>query len=335
MPGTKLTLTEEQIKELRVIHKALKDKRSADRIKSIYLLGTGWTQEEIHEVLLLDEATLRHYVKRYLEGGVTNLVSNHYLGGQAKLTSEEMTKLDEHLQGELYMEAKSVGAYIEKTFNVSYGVRGVTELLKRLDYVYKKAKVIPGKANAEAQKQFIESYQALKSTLKPEDKILFIDGVHPQHNTVAAYGWIKRGQTKEVKSNSGRQRLNINGALDINACEVTITVEETLNGMTVLTLIKKIREVYPQAGKIYLICDNAGYYKKGTVQTEAKKLNIELVFLPPYSPNLNLIERLWKFFKKKVMNNKYYEKFSDFKDAVFEFFSGIKKHKPELKTIAN
>ncbi len=160
-----------------------------------------------------------------------------------------------------------------------------------------------------------------------------MDGAHPQHNTIAAYGWIKKGQDKAVKTNSGRQRLNINGALDIKTCKATVTFEETLNALTIPTLFKKLRKVYRKAGKLYLICDNAGYYKSKETQKAAAALNIELVFLPPYSPNLNLIERFWKFFKKKGLYNQYYPKFSDFKNAVTEFFEDLKQYQSELRSL--
>ena len=329
-----LILTQQQIQQLRVEHRKLKDKRSADRLKAIYLLGIGRTQADVCEVLMLDDGTLRDYVKHYLEGGISGLVSTNYLGGMSKLTSEAELILDKHLQDNLYLEAKSVAEHVRKVFGVKYTVRGITELLKRLGYVYKKPKIIPGKADPEAQKKFIEDYEELKNRLNPGDKILFMDGVHPQHNTVAAYGWIKKGYEKEIKSNSGRQRLNINGALDISTYKATVTYEETLNAVTILTLFKKLRKAYKKVGKLYIICDNAGYYKTEAVGLVAKSLNIELVFLPAYSPNLNLIERLWKFFRKKVMYNQYYEKFSDFKTAVDDFFNdGMKKYKSELRTL--
>ena len=273
--------TPQQIQELKFQHRLLKNKKAAYRINAIYLLGTGWTQEKVCEALIMDEGTLRHYVKRYQEGGVKNLISNHYLGGQGKLTKDEELLLDQHLEQTLYLDAKSVADYIWKTFGEKYTVRGVTELLKRLNYVYKKPKVIPGKANTEMQKDFLTRYETLKNSLEPNDKILFMDGVHPQHNTIAAYGWIKKGQEKEIKSNTGRQRLNINGALELNTYKVTVTFEETLNAITVLALFKKLRKVYKKAGKLYVICDNAKYYKKDTVLLEAKNLNIELVFYCP------------------------------------------------------
>lgn len=328
------TLTPQQRQELKLAHRRLKDKRSADRIKAVYLLGTGWTQEKVCEVLMLDEGTLRHYVKRYKLGGIKELINTYYLGGEGKLSCEEERRLDQHLQENLYLDAKSVLSYIEKEFGETYSVRGVTELLKRLGFVYKKPKIIPGKANPEAQEEFLKEYEELKNKLNSEDKILFMDGVHPQHNTVAAYGWIKKGSEKEVKSNSGRQRLNINGALDATTCKITVTFEETLNAITVLALFKKLRKVYAKSEKLYIICDNAGYYKTEAVKLEAERLNIELVFLPPYSPNLNLIERFWKFFKKKKLHNKYYEKFSEFKKTIEEFFnSDVKKYKSELRTL--
>jgi len=304
-------LTKQQVQELKLTHKTLKDKRSADRVKSIILLGTGWSQEKVSEALMFDEGTLHHYVKRYKEGGIKDLISNRFFGGTGKLESHEEAILDQELQENIYLDAKSVVDYIWKTFGIKYSVRGVTELLKRLGFVYKKPKIIPGKADPEAQKEFLEKYEELKDNLKSTDKILFMDGVHPQHNTVAACGWIKKGEEKEIKSNSGRQRININGALDIEEYKVTITMEETLNAITILNLLTKLRKVYKNAGKLYIICDNAGYYKTENVKIEAEKLNIEFVFLPPYSPNLNLIERLWKFYRKKVMYNQYYEKLSD------------------------
>ena len=82
------------------------------------------------------------------------------------------------------MDAKCVTDYIWKTFGERYSVREATKLLKRLGYVYKKPKIIPGKANPEAQKEFFEYYETLKNKLDTDDKILFMDGVHPQHNTI-------------------------------------------------------------------------------------------------------------------------------------------------------
>lgn len=87
------------------------------------------------------------------------------------------------------------------------------------------------------------------------------------------------------------------------------------------------------ADKIYLVMDNARYNRAYDVQDLALELNIELLYLPPYSPNLNIIERLWKFFKKKVMRNKYYQEFTDFFEAICSFFKNFNEYEEELKTL--
>jgi transposase len=97
----------------------------------------------------------------------------------------------------------------------------------------------------------------------------------------------------------------------------------------------EVKKKNPKAKKITFILDNASYYYMKDIEAYRQKLgNIEFVFLPPYSPNLNIIERIWKFFKKKILYDKYYEKFTDFSDVCLYFFKNIKKYKAELRTIA-
>lgn len=98
-------------------------------------------------------------------------------------------------------------------------------------------------------------------------------------------------------------------------------------------LLKEIRQDYRDTGKIYAFLDNARYSWNKEVRAEAEKLNIKLIFLPPYSPNLNLIERLWKFLKKKIRKNVYYNTFKKFKKAISDFFKNIEQYKAELKKL--
>ena len=90
---------------------------------------------------------------------------------------------------------------------------------------------------------------------------------------------------------------------------------------------------YPLAATIYVICDNARYYRSKLVSHFLETSKTQLVFLPSYSPNLNLIERLWKFMKKKVLYNKYYEQFNIFKQTTLEFFDNIQRYKTELDSL--
>ena len=136
-----------------------------------------------------------------------------------------------------------------------------------------------------------------------------------------------------MEANCGRQRLNINGAIDIETLEPVTGFYETINAQAALDLFRKIEVKHPDADTIYVIIDNARYYRSRWLRKKLKGTKIKLIFLPPYSPNLNLIERYWKFFKKKVLNNCYYETFDEFRQACKSFFGKRKKYLPELKTL--
>jgi transposase len=209
----------------------------------------------------------------------------------------------------------------------------MTDLLHRLNFTYKKPKHIPGKADAEAQKTFIKKYKRLKKSIKPEDRIYFMDGVHPLHNSQPAYGWIMEGTEKELKTNTGRERININGAYDIKNHQLVFHEDESVNAQSTIALLQKMMLRQPK-GKIYAISDNARYYHSKEVRAFIKKhRRIKFIFLPPYSPNLNLIERLWKFFKKKITYNQYYEKFAVFRKECLDFFKNISIYREELQKL--
>ena len=120
-----------------------------------------------------------------------------------------------------------------------------------------------------------------------------------------------------MPSSSGRRRYNILGALNAVTKEIiTVNNDSYINSESVGELLVKIarRRIND---KTTLILDNAKYQTCDAVKRIAKELNIDLLFLPPYSPNLNLIERLWKFVKKHALNSKYYSKFDEFKKAIY------------------
>jgi len=147
-----------------------------------------------------------------------------------------------------------------------------------------------------------------------------MDGVHPTHNVMPSYGWIKKGEDKEVKSNTGRQRINLNGLYCPLDNEIIIRDDNTINSQSTIKLLQEMEKKHPELDKIYVIRDNARYYTAEIVKDFLENSKIEFIALPSYSPNLNLIERLWKLFKKKTLYNKYYNSFLKFKNAVFDFF---------------
>jgi transposase len=327
-------LTNKEIKKLKSAHRSCKDKRFADRLKSVVLLGTGWTVLATAEVLLLDKDTVRAYAQKYQQGGIDSLLTMGHKGSVPKLNPKQLKSLDKHLEKNVYTRVQDIVDYVEQTYCIFYSVQGMTDLLKRLGYVYKKPKKLPGNhPDVDTQLEFIDKYEELKQTKGQDDPIYFMDGVHPQHNSVAACGWIKRGTTKTLESNTGRRRVNINGVVNIEQLNVVTEFAERVNAQSTIALFKKLLLKHRKAQTIYIICDNARYYRSRLVKEFIAGTKIVLVFLPPYCPNLNLIERLWKYFRKEVLYNKYREKFSDFEAACHNFFDCIKEHRENLRTL--
>ncbi len=317
----------ELLRELRIEHNA----KYSDRIKTILLLDDGKKYVDIATFLFLDEGTIRNYRKRYVEGGILGLLTDMYSGKRCQLSPKERDILERKLSETIFLDSKEVASFIKKEFKVEYSISGVTALAHSLGFVYKKAKAVPGKANKEKQELFIKEYLRLKE--KSEGKIYFSDSVHPHHNAVISYGWIKKGKDFEVLSNTGRYHLNINGAIDIETMEMVTRSCEWVNADSICNLLHALRAKNACGEMIYLILDNARYNRSSKVTDRAKELGIKLVYLPPYSPNLNPIERVWKFFKKKVLYNRYYDTKEKFEEACMQFFKYIRKYKRELLTL--
>ena len=299
-------------------------------------LATGWTAEEVAEILQVDANTVRNHFKRYRVAGLAGLnrVGDGVGGSPCLLTEEQLIALDIHLQANLYLSAKAIAHRVEETFGVSYTESGMTAVLHRLGYVYKKPRLIPGKADREAQERFLEAYDEIEKNTGKDDPIYFMDATHPQHNPVLAGGWIKRGEEQEIPTNTGRRRVNINGAIDLERLEPAVRFDDTINADSTIALFKQLEAIHLTAVCLYVFCDNARYYRSKAVQEYLETSRIKLVFLLPYAPNLNLIERFWKFLKKKVLYNRYYETFDEFREACETFFKNPHKHQRELRILS-
>ncbi len=326
-------LTSQQVLTLKQEHRNCKVKRYADRMKAILLLNSGYSFQEIGEILLMDDDTVRRYLNIYQEEGVKGLQRDLYVGSQPWLYEEEIEKLMSHLEDHVYLSAKEVCQYVKRTFGLDYTVPGMTALLHRLGFTYKKPKIVPGKADPELQKNFLRKYNRIKASKEEEDQIYFADGCHPTLNPVAGYGWVKKGTEKEIPSNTGRQHLNLNGAYNPETREAVIVESQTINAQSTIKLFEKLQKIQPR-GKIIFISDNARYYRSQLINEYIREHpRIKIVPLPTYSPNLNLIERLWKFYKKKILYNQYYPSLTEMREATNYFFKHLKYYRDELSTL--
>jgi transposase len=326
-------LTSEEIQELRIAHKSVKNKADAYRINAVILLGTDWSLEEVVDALFLDDETLRSYVKNYKIGGLEQLLERHYKGGTPKLPIEYFEILSQALEEKIHLTTRNVCEYVKNKFNIDYSISGITALLHRMGYVYKKPKLIPGNPDHEAQEYFLKEFLKFMENKKENEAVFFADAVHPTWNSMATYGWIKKGTVRELKSNSGRGRLNIHGAMNAETFETTvITSEENVDSDSTIALFQALEILYPLAATIYVILDNAKYHFSGVVLEYVKSSRIQLIFLPSYSPELNLIERLWRVFKRNVLYNKHYKSFKEFKKSCVNFFKNQSDHFEEIES---
>lgn len=328
-------LTKEQVRVLKLAHRTIRDRRVTDRIKAVLSLNAGHEYSQVASILMLDEVTLRRYVHKFQEKGITGLLQMQYTGGQTALTHVQETELREYLQEQTKRTAKEVVDHVKKTYGVYFSVIGITKLLHRLGFTYKKPKIIPGKVDWVKQEAFLKTYGETKAKLGLNDSVYFLDSTHPQHNTQPSYGWILKGKANDklVKTNSGRERLNLNGALNFSDKTAIVLEEESINKEATIRLLEAIAKKQMK-GKVYLILDNASYHHALLVRRwRLHHPRFKLLFIPSYSPNLNLIERLWRFFHQKVTWNHYFETFEEFKRTTLTFFKNLTQYEKELSTL--
>lgn len=313
-------LSDREREFLKAQHRSERDRRICDRIKAVLLRDKGWSYKEIADALLLSEDAIRNHIAEFKlhhnlkpKGG----------GSCEKLSAEQSQQLERHLQEHIYLRVTSIVNYVELTYGVRYSIEGLTKWLKRHGFSYKKPKLVPGKADLEAQQRWIDEYTKFKDELPNDETICFIDGVHPTHNAQLAYGWIKKGEERAIPSNTGRARINLTGAIDILSHRVIVQEDKTLNADATIRFLQRMERSYPDKAKIHLFCDNAPYYRNKSVTAYLAASRIELHFLPPYSPNLNPIERLWKWMKEVVIYNTYYPGFHEFRTAIMGFFQAL------------
>lgn len=301
------------------------------------MLYNNFSQEIAAEILGVDRSTIhRHYQTYKASKDFNAYIATHYKPCVGKLSEEQLAIVSTYVSDNLCKESLQVKDFIEQIFGIRYSIGGVIALLHRLGFVYKKTKLVPSKGDIAKQEAFVEAFRSLETKLPKDEVILFADGVHPQHNTEASYAWIAKGKEKEILSNTGRTRVNINGAINPhNPTEVVAYECETIDAITSIEFLKAVEKRYEHKTCIHLFVDNARYNHSKLVKTYLETSKIKMHFLPAYSPNLNPIERLWKLMKKEIIKSNYIEKVADFKQKIKLFFENIEIYEEKLKTLIN
>lgn len=311
-------LTSEQRTQLKLQHRSEKDRRTADRIKAVLLSDKGWTYRQIAEALLLDVETIAKHVSEYIEHHKLSIKTG---GSTSKLDTVQTEQLINHLTTTTYMKVSEICAYVSATYGIKYRVPGMRSWLHAHKFSYKKPKNTPAKADPIKQEAFIKAYEELLRKTPEEEPILFGDGVHPTMATKTVYGWIRKGTDKPILTTASRTRMNLLGAINLEKMKVTVSSYETINSDSMVDFFDRIKEAYPGAPKIHIILDLGPYNVSKVTQEAAKLRKIVIHYLPPYSPNLNSIERLWKVMNEHVRNNRFFKDAREFRQAIMNFFN--------------
>jgi transposase len=163
--------------------------------------------------------------------------------------------------------------------------------------------------------------------------MVFADAVHFVHNVHPGTVYARKGERPKLACNSGRRRYSVLGSYSSLTGEyVGVAVTGSVNAKTVIAFIRRLEAAFSEAERITVFVDNARYFHARLVRAYLLGKRVRFIYLPAYSPNLNLIERLWKFCKKKVLSL-YYAHFDTFTQAVDAFFSNLDRYRDELDTL--
>jgi transposase len=311
-------LEPEQRQGLLVRHRGERDGRVRDRIKAVLLRDDGYSFEQIAQVLFLSDEAIRKHIDDFTR---ENKLKPENGGSEARLDSEQTTKLLAHLDGQIYVDVKDICDYVWMQFGIAYSRSGMTQWLGRNGFSYHKPSPVPAKADKARQEAFIAFYENLKKTLPDNERIVFMDGVHPTHQTRMAYGWIRKGTRKELPTTPGQKRMNIIGALDLEDMRLMHQEYATIDGEAIIGFLKNLEVHMPTATAIHVVLDAARYHTCPEVIAYVKTSRIKLHHLPPYSPNLNAIEPCWKIMHECVTDNRYYKTFKQFTEAILTFLN--------------
>ena len=216
------------------------------------------------------------------------------------MSGEQQEKLKAWVAWALPRATRQIGAWVEKEFGLVYAGRsGLIALLNRLGLEYHKPEVIPRKLDEDKQRAFIAAYEKLLNSLSENEAVLFADAVHPTHAARPAGCWAPSHEKLAIEQTSGRQRINIHGAIDLETGQTRMIEALTIDAASTIRLLESIEAMYPMLALIHVFLDNARYHHAKLVSAWLEPgRRIRLHFIPPYCPHLNPIERLWGLMHK-------------------------------------
>jgi transposase len=334
-----IALTPQQRRDLERRRKGTVDRRVYQRLTAVLAVAEGNSREDVAHLLGIGLTQLGEWLRVYRNQGVEALCTLHYQGDPGKLTAQQVGHLKEEVSTGCFRNSDHIRQWLQGTFGVSYTPSGVKDLLRRIGVSYHKVTGFLWKADPDKQKEFVRKHQRQKARARragATTRRYYVDACHPIWGLDLVYScWLLVGQRFLAGMGSGRKRLNILGAYcpdDQEYLDLRLS-RDNINGEQFVNLLRLLRERHPEVQKFILYLDNAAYYGKPYVLEWLKRHpEFHLEPLPPYSPNLNLIERLWKFLRKKALC-RWHQTFEAMQEAVSAVLDHLDQYRDELATL--
>ena len=305
------------------------DERAKRKLMVIRMHQLNVPHSSIAKTLNISNDTVTNHLKLYRDQGLPGLLENRYYQPSSQV-EPYLDSIRSSLDNEPVASAKEGAARIKDVCGVELSEEQARRIMKRLGFSYRKTAAVPGKADAQLQFDFLndELVPRLEEARKGKRRVFFVDAAHFVLGSFLGMIWCL--SRLFIRSGSGRQRYNVFGAVETRDHDlVTVSTTAGVNAETVCELIKKIDREYP-GEEITLVMDNARDQYNRKVWELAEAVGIELLYLPPYSPNLNLIERVWKIIKRNCLRNKYHEDFASFRATIDNFIASLNSNNRHL-----
>jgi len=313
------------------------DPRVQRKMEVLWLKSHGLGHDAIAAYADVSRRTVQRYLNEYHEGGLPRLRRCQRHQPQSVL-AEHQDSLEEYFRKHPVRSAKQARAIIEQQTGVRRGLSQVRHFLKdRLGLRWRRTGAIPVPPTKTVEEHAREQAVFLQEKLEPrleqarrgQRQVYFVDAAHFVFAPFLGCVWC--AARLFVRAASGRKRYNVLGALDaVTHRLIRVTNHGYINAESVCALLHAVAEAAVGL-PITLVLDNARYQKCALVTDLAAQLGVELLYLPSYSPNLNLIERLWKFVKRECLSSIHYPNYEAFNAAITRCLDDLPtKHKADI-----
>ena len=333
-------LDPQQRRELERRRHRTRDKRVYERLSAVLWVADGKTRCEVADLLGRSVRQLAEWLRLFRNRGLDALCMLRQGGDPGNLSAGQVERLKQEIGTGRFRNSDQVRLWVEEVFGVRYTPSGLKDLLRRVGASYHKVTGFLWKADPDKQQEFVAHYERQKAAAQrpgaKRTRRYFVDACHPLWGLELVYAcWLLVGQRFLAGMGSGRKRLNILGAYcpdDQEYLDLRLT-RDNVNGEQFVNLLRLLRATHPETERFVLYLDRARYYGSPVVKDWLRRHpEFDLEPLPTYSPNLNLIERLWKFLRQRALS-RWHQTFEAMQAAVSEVLDHLSDYRKELAAL--